>query len=132
MVELAHELRRAKAGLVADRKLRHDLKILLTFTSIYCEDRHAGESKTRLYLKTHDVDALAGQSIDLCKRCTRLVTHALVKRTNCSMDPKPACKHCPVHCYQPAYRAEMKEVMRYSGRKLLFSGRLDYLFRLLF
>ena len=25
---------------------------------------------------------------------------------------KPACKQCPVHCYQPAKREEMKQIMR--------------------
>jgi hypothetical protein len=48
------------------------------------------------------------------------------------MDPKPACKHCPQHCYAPRYRDEIREVMRYSGRKLVMSGRVDYLVHLLF
>lgn len=28
---------------------------------------------------------------------------------------KPACKQCPVHCYQPAKREEMKQIMRWAG-----------------
>ena len=27
-------------------------------------------------------------------------------------EEKPACKQCPVHCYQPAKREEMKQIMR--------------------
>jgi hypothetical protein len=30
-------------------------------------------------------------------------------------DNKPACKQCPVHCYQPAKREEMKQIMRWAG-----------------
>lgn len=132
MVELVHKPRWAKARAATDRKMRHDLRTQLTFVSIYCQHRHAGQPKTRLCLKTHDVEALADRAVYLCPQCSRLVTHALVKRTNCPMDPKPTCKRCPVHCYQPAYRTEMKAVMRFSGRKLLLFGRLDYLFHLLF
>jgi hypothetical protein len=48
------------------------------------------------------------------------------------MDPKPACKHCPSHCYHPDYRKRIREVMRYSGRNMVLGGRLDYLYHLLF
>ncbi|WP_435930543.1 nitrous oxide-stimulated promoter family protein [Dryocola sp. BD613] len=33
---------------------------------------------------------------------------------------KPACKHCPIHCYQPARREEMKQIMRWAGPRMLF------------
>jgi hypothetical protein len=48
------------------------------------------------------------------------------------MNPKPMCKHCPNHCYHPTYRAKIREVMQFSGRKLLLGGRVDYLLHLLF
>uniref|UniRef100_A0A8H9YNG3 Nitrous oxide-stimulated promoter family protein n=1 Tax=Pseudomonas tritici TaxID=2745518 RepID=A0A8H9YNG3_9PSED len=35
-------------------------------------------------------------------------------------DEKPACKQCPVHCYQPAKREEMKQVMRWAGPRMLW------------
>jgi len=41
------------------------------------------------------------------------------------------CKHCPEHCYAPRYRAQIREVMRYSGPRLVLRGRLDYLWHLL-
>ena len=34
---------------------------------------------------------------------------------------KGFCSYCKIHCYKPEYRAEMKEVMKYSGPKMLFS-----------
>ena len=30
-------------------------------------------------------------------------------------EEKPACKQCPVHCYQPAKREEMKQIMPLPG-----------------
>ncbi|HII4351160.1 TPA: nitrous oxide-stimulated promoter family protein [Enterobacter cloacae] len=35
-------------------------------------------------------------------------------------EDKPACKQCPVHCYQPARREEMKQVMRWAGPRMLW------------
>lgn len=32
---------------------------------------------------------------------------------------KPACKQCPIHCYQPKMREQMKLVMRWAGPKML-------------
>ena len=35
-------------------------------------------------------------------------------------EEKPACKQCPVHCYQPIKREEMKQVMRWAGPRMLW------------
>jgi len=45
------------------------------------------------------------------------------------MDPKPACKACPAHCYKPEMRARIRGVMRHSGMRAVLRGRLDWLFR---
>ena len=115
-----------------DKKLRRDLKVLARFIQVYCRDRHEDVEKTGAEFKTHDVEAIAGTPVLLCGDCTKLLAHALVKRSRCPLDPKPACKHCPNHCYHPRYRAMIREVMKSSGRKLAMSGRIDYLYRLLF
>jgi hypothetical protein len=115
-----------------DPALRKDLKTLALFVQVFCQHRHPEAEKSPMRLKTHDVAALAGRPIALCENCTRLLAHALTKRSHCTMDPKPMCKHCPNPCYHPNYRAQIQEVMRYSGMKLLFTGRLDYLLHLLF
>jgi hypothetical protein len=113
-------------------ELERDLKTLALFISLYCRYKHCDAAKSVAQMKTHDVGAIAGRTIELCPDCTKLLVHAFVKRSNCPMDPKPMCKHCPSHCYAPVYRAKIREVMRYSGKKMLFAGRLDYLFHLLF
>jgi len=68
----------------------------------------------------------------LCPECTRLLAHAWTKRSTCPLHPKPACKHCPTHCYHPTYRKQISRVMRESGKRLVLHGRLDYIFKLLF
>ena len=113
-------------------ELTRDLKTLALFIDLYCRYKHADCPRDAVDLRTHNVSAIAGKSIVLCPECTKLLTHAFVKRSHCPMHPKPMCKHCPSHCYHPSYRAQIREVMKFSGRKMLLSGRLDYLFHLLF
>ena len=33
---------------------------------------------------------------------------------------KPTCRLCKVHCYRTDMRLKMKEVMRYSGPRMIF------------
>jgi hypothetical protein len=113
-------------------ELEKDLKTLALFISLYCRYRHQDQARAEMVLKTYDVRAIAGRDVVLCAQCQKLLAHAFTKRSHCPMDPKPACKHCPQHCYHPTYRAQIREVMKFSGRKMLLAGRLDYLFHLLF
>ena len=114
------------------REMYHDLKTLALFIDLYCRYKHPESPRTQVDLRTHDVKLIAGKTVVLCPECTKLLAHAFVKRSHCPMHPKPMCKHCPSHCYHPTYRAQIREVMKFSGRKMLLSGRLDYLFHLLF
>jgi hypothetical protein len=113
-------------------ELYSDLRTLACFINVYCRHKHSDAPKAKSELKTHDVTLIAGEEVMLCPECQRLLAHAFTKRSHCPMDPKTACKHCPNHCYHPSYRAQIREVMKFSGRKLLLSGRLDYLYHLLF
>jgi len=115
-----------------DPKLRGDLRTLAQFIRLYCQNRHAGVEKSELRLKDPYLPDLRVGKIELCPPCAKLLAHAFVKRVHCPFSPKPACKHCQSHCYQPIYREQIREVMRYSGRKIVLSGRLDLLFKLLF
>lgn len=115
-----------------DPKIARDLKTLAQFIRIYCRHKHADAEKSVPRIKGFDYAELGIKPPEVCGACARLLAHAFVKRAHCPFKPKPACKHCRSHCYQPAYRQQIREVMRYSGRKLVLSGRLDLLFKLLF
>jgi len=115
-----------------EESTRKDLKTLALFISIYCRHRHADQEKLPFDLKGFDPAAIAGATPVLCSECRKLLAHAFIKRSHCPMHPKPACKHCPSHCYHPTYREQIREVMRFSGKKMVLGGRLDYLFHLLF
>lgn len=50
----------------------------------------------------------------------QLVTYAYKRLDKCRYgEEKPACKQCPIHCYQPIKRAAMKQVMRWAGPRML-------------
>jgi hypothetical protein len=115
-----------------DPKLRRDLQTLVKFVQVYCDCHHGDDSRSAVVLRSHNVECLTGHAVKLCPDCGKLLAHALVKRSHCPMNPKPACKHCPRHCYHPRYRRMIAEVMRFSGKRLVLSGRVDYLLHLLF
>ena len=116
----------------ADPTIDRDLRTLALFIRVYCRHRHADAPKAAPVLKGFDMEALKTGPIELCAACAKLLGHAFVKRAHCPFNPKPACKHCQSHCYQPSYREEIRRVMKFSGRRLVLSGRLEMLFKLLF
>ncbi|BES84794.1 hypothetical protein PEC302107_10540 [Pectobacterium araliae] len=49
-----------------------------------------------------------------------LFNYAIRRLERCHFgEDKPACKHCPIHCYQPARREAIKAIMRWSGPRML-------------
>ena len=63
-----------------------------------------------------------------CAACDTLLAYACTRLNRCPFgENKPSCQRCTVHCYKPAMRARMKEVMRFSGPRMLFRYPLDAL-----
>lgn len=62
-----------------------------------------------------------GTSHALCDSCAELNKYAQKKLSRCIYgENKPTCQKCPIHCYSPEMKGKIKEVMRYSGPRLLF------------
>ena len=109
---------------VINKKIKKDIEILAEFISIYCADRHGGADRARVV-----ADGVAGTYIEpcavtLCHECRKLLLHAVSKRLICPYDPKPSCKKCKTHCYAPAHRDRIREIMKFSGMRLIRQGRL--------
>lgn len=50
-----------------------------------------------------------------------LFSYAVKRLNKCRYgEEKPACKQCPIHCYQPKQREQMKIIMRWAGPKMLY------------
>ena len=56
----------------------------------------------------------------LCPQCQALLDYAHQRQEHCKFgEDKPSCTRCPVHCYKPAMREHIRQVMRYSGPRML-------------
>lgn len=70
---------------------------------LYCHDHHGTKGKG-----------------DLCEDCRNLLTYAFARIDHCVFLPgKPTCKNCTIHCYAPAKKDKIKEVMRYAGPRMM-------------
>ena len=58
---------------------------------------------------------------NLCADCDGLMKYAMERLSHCRWgNSKPSCRKCPIHCYAPARREEIRRVMRVMGPKMLF------------
>ena len=70
--------------------------------SIYCEGHHDGSD------------------VSLCDECREFLDYAYTRLEKCPYgEDKPTCANCPIHCYKPARRDQVKRIMRYSGPRML-------------
>ena len=60
-----------------------------------------------------------GSEGGICTDCHELLSYAEKRLIKCPYGAdKPPCNDCPIHCYQPKRREQVKEVMRYSGPRM--------------
>lgn len=82
-------------------RLKREARTLEALIRIYCHGVHGGGE-------------------DLCAECSELQAYALARLDTCRFgERKSACGHCPVHCYKPAMREEIRKVMRHAGPRLM-------------
>jgi len=56
----------------------------------------------------------------ICRDCSLLNEYALKKTDNCIFkEKKPACSKCKVHCFSQVNREKIREVMKFSGKRML-------------
>jgi predicted amidophosphoribosyltransferase len=80
--------------------IAREKKTVQAMLEIYCVDHHA-------------------QVGGLCPECRALLAYSHERLERCPYgDDKPTCRGCPVHCYRPEPREEMRVVMRYAGPRM--------------
>ena len=63
-----------------------------------------------------------GNKQELCTECAELDNYARQRSDKCPfMETKTFCSNCKVHCYKPVMREKIREVMRFSGPRMIFS-----------
>lgn len=77
-----------------------EIKTLGVMIDMYCR-RH------------HDVDKP-------CESCRELFDYTRERTLKCPFgEGKPVCAKCKIHCYKPEMRVKVKEVMKFSGHKMI-------------
>jgi len=98
---------------LARPRFRRERKTINAMIGIFCRDQHA----------------ITG---GLCPECAALSAYAERRLDNCPFgDDKPTCAKCPIHCYKPAARDQIRAVMRYAGPRMLFRRPVLAIFHLL-
>ncbi|MEP0775407.1 MAG: nitrous oxide-stimulated promoter family protein [Acidobacteriota bacterium] len=82
-------------------RLERERKTVAAMVRIYCRAHHGGPA--------------------LCQECQALLHYADYRLDRCPFAAdKPTCVACPIHCYRPAERQRMREVMRFAGPRMLW------------
>ncbi|MBQ8625218.1 MAG: nitrous oxide-stimulated promoter family protein [Agathobacter sp.] len=106
-----------------ESKREQEKKLVSQMIALYCKDLHKAsyEASSR---DTKGGSLYRGGNLEkvvLCEECAKLEAYARLRSEKCPfMETKTFCSNCKVHCYKPDMRQKIREVMRYSGPRMIF------------
>lgn len=81
-------------------RIQREKKTVATMLRLHCREQHGGND-------------------ELCPNCAALHHYAMERLDKCIFqEGKTTCTKCPIHCYRPAMRQEIQEVMCYAGPRM--------------
>lgn len=84
-----------------ENKREREKRTVTLMIQLYCKKKHGTRKK-------------------LCPKCEALSQYARQRSDKCPfMETKTFCSNCRVHCYKPEMRESIREVMRFSGPRML-------------
>ena len=84
-------------------RMTREARTLEAMIGLYCRGQHGARGD------------------DLCAACADLLRYAGLRLAKCPFqEEKTTCTKCPVHCYKPDRRAQIRAVMRYAGPRMMF------------
>ncbi len=85
-----------------NRFIKKEYKTIEAMVGLYCHGLHGTDKK------------------QLCADCEELLAYAKARLDKCPyQEQKTTCAKCPIHCYKPAIREKIRNVMRYAGPRML-------------
>lgn len=83
-------------------KIEQEKLTVRTMITLYCHKKHHSQGN------------------QLCSECNELLLYAMQRLTLCRFgEDKTTCEHCPRHCYRRDYQQKIKQVMRFSGPRMI-------------
>jgi len=84
-------------------RMSREARTIEAMVGIYCQGQHGTRGSV------------------LCADCAELLRYAGLRLAKCPFqEHKTTCAKCPVHCYKPARREQIRAVMRYAGPRMMF------------
>jgi len=69
----------------------------------------------RIYCSSHH------RSTSLCEECNSILEYTLERNRKCPFGAmKPVCSKCEIHCFKKSMAQNVREVMAFSGPRMIF------------
>lgn len=89
-------------------RIEREKKTISLMVDIYCRKKHGCKEG------------------ELCSECKELLEYAHKRLSYCKFgDEKSTCSRCPIHCYKKDMKEKVKEVMKFSGPRLIIYNPLE-------
>ncbi|OGN87747.1 MAG: hypothetical protein A2Z74_01510 [Chloroflexi bacterium RBG_13_46_9] len=83
-------------------RMKREEKTVAAMIALYCQSHHH-------------------HGHGLCASCDELQDYARERLGKCPyQEGKTICSKCKVHCYKPEMREKIREIMRYSGPRMMY------------
>ena len=84
-----------------EAKRAREKRVVAEMIALYCRDHH--------------------KTAKPCANCAALIEYAHMRSDKCPfMENKTFCSNCKVHCYKKDMREKIRQVMRFSGPRMIF------------
>lgn len=88
-----------------EKKRQREQYVVEEMIQLYCRKNHSKEER---------------QGRQMCPVCQELSNYAKLRSQKCPfMEQKTFCANCKVHCYKPEKREQIRQVMRFSGPRMI-------------
>ena len=88
-----------------EKKRQREQYVVEEMIQLYCRKNHSKEER---------------QGRQMCPVCQELSDYAKLRSQKCPfMEQKTFCANCKVHCYKPEKREQIRQVMRFSGPRMI-------------
>ena len=89
-------------------RIEREKKTIALMIDIYCQKKHGNKKG------------------ELCYECKELLEYAHKRLSFCKFgENKSTCSRCPIHCYKKDMKEKVKDVMKFSGPRLIVHNPIE-------